>query len=316
MRGWWGQYLTAYDTGLLGGYGLFTSNAVNGFWKHVYTSGFNDSGLYIGACRDCNALIQDALVERNALGYSGTNSGGHLVIENSIFRRNSVGIGPNSEALADVPPPQDGACNSGANRSPSPTFSSTRIARCTVFRHNRIVDNGNISTPANSTLLGAPWGVGVLLSGDYADLVRDNVIRGNPNFGVFVFERPNPFPTTPQTIFFQVSGNRISHNTFARNGARPGGADIGLEGGAFGSMKSTNNCFSSNTFASSIPASIQGTWGCQHTTTPNGGTALVAKLLQLIGESGARNSRPQPPPPRQPTMPSPCQGVPRNPLCG
>jgi hypothetical protein len=29
-RGWWGSYLTAYDTGLLGGYGLFASNSVNG----------------------------------------------------------------------------------------------------------------------------------------------------------------------------------------------------------------------------------------------------------------------------------------------
>jgi hypothetical protein len=316
MRGWWGQYLTAYDTGLLGGYGLFTSNAVNGFWKHVYASGFNDSGVYIGACRDCRALIQDALVERNALGYSGTNSGGHLVIEDSTFRRNSIGIGPNSEITGDLPAPQDGACNSGANRSPTPTFSSTRIARCTVFRNNRIVDNGNISTPANNTLLGAPWGVGVLLPGTYADLVKDNVIRGNPNFGALVFEQPNPFPPTPQTVYFQAAGNRVSHNTFARNGTRSGGADVGLEGGAFGGMNSLNNCFSANTFGSSIPANIQVSWGCQNATTPNGGTGLVAKILQLINESGARTSRPQPAPPRQPTMRNPCGGVPRNPLCG
>ena len=315
MRGWWGQYLTAYDTGLLGGYGLFTSNAVNGFWKHVYASGFNDSGLYIGACRDCGALIQDALVERNALGYSGTNSGGHLVIEDSTFRRNSIGIGPNSEITGDLPAPQDGACNSGANRSPTPTFSSTRIARCTVFRHNLIVDNGNISTPANNTLLGAPWGVGVLLPGTYADLVRNNVIRGNPNFGVLVFEQPNPFPPTAQTVFFQAVGNRVSSNTFARNGTRPGGADVGLEGGAFGAMNSFNNCFAANSFGSSMPTNIQGTWGCQNATTPNGGTGLVAEILQLITESGNRSSRPQPAPSRQPTMPNPCRGVPRNPLC-
>src|SRR5213082_2569931 len=49
-RGWYGQYLTAYDTGLIGGYGLFASNSIGGFLKHVYASGFNNAGVYIGAC--------------------------------------------------------------------------------------------------------------------------------------------------------------------------------------------------------------------------------------------------------------------------
>src|SRR5205085_9154893 len=65
LSGWWGQYLTTYDTGLLGGYGLFTGSAVDGWFKHVYGSGFNDAGLYIGACRNCRALVKDALMERN-----------------------------------------------------------------------------------------------------------------------------------------------------------------------------------------------------------------------------------------------------------
>jgi hypothetical protein len=315
MNGWWGQYLTAYDTGLLGGYGLFTNNAINGWWKHVYASGFNDSGIYIGACRDCHALVQDALVERNALGYSGTNSGGHVVVERSVFRDNGVGIGPDSEATDDLPPPQDGACASGSNRSPTPTFSSTRISRCTIFRHNLIANNGNINTPANSILLGAPWGVGIELPGVYADLIQSNTIRGNPNFGVLVHERPHPFPPTPQTIFFQASGNRISGNRLSGNGTRLGGADIGLEGGAFGSMKSVNNCFATNAFMTSIPANIQGIWGCQNATTSNGGLALVSEIFQLINESGARHAQAQPAPRRQRTMPHPCRGVPRNPLC-
>jgi hypothetical protein len=116
MHGWYGRYLTAYDTGVTGGYGLFASNAVRGWWKHVYASGFDDSGLYIGACRDCRALVQDALAERNALGYSGTNSGGHLVVEHSVFRHNAFGVAPNSLNNDDQPPPQDGACNASANR--------------------------------------------------------------------------------------------------------------------------------------------------------------------------------------------------------
>jgi hypothetical protein len=277
MHGWYGQYLTAYDTGLHGGYGLFTSNAVGGWWKHVYASGFNDSGLYIGACRECRGL--------------------------------------NSLANDDPPPPQDGACNSGANRSKTPTFASTQIARCTVFRNNQIVNNDNLTSPAQGDPLNAPWGIGVEMPGDYADLVQDNTIQGNPNFGLLLFENPNPFPPTRGTIYFQASGNRIANNSFSGNGTRAGGADIGLEGGATGSMQSVNNCFAGNTFTTSNPANIEGTWGCQNATTPNGGTALLGPILTLLAESQHRHSVPQPAPPRQPTMPRPCRGVPRNPLC-
>ncbi|MGH2884425.1 MAG: hypothetical protein ACRDPA_17305, partial [Solirubrobacteraceae bacterium] len=158
IHGWSGQYLTAYDTGLLGGYGLFASHSVDGSFPHVYASGFNDSGLYVGGCRDCHALVRDALVERNALGWSSTNAGGHLIVEDSTFRDNSVGVAPDSEPDSDLPPPQDGACNSASNRAELPIITSTQISRCTIFRHNVIEDNGNISTPANSDILNAPWG--------------------------------------------------------------------------------------------------------------------------------------------------------------
>ena len=314
VHGWWGQYLTAYDTGLLGGYGLYAAHAVDGWFKHVYASGFNDSGVYIGGCRDCQALVQDALVERNGVGWTSTNAGGHLIVEDSTFRDNGDGIGPDSESVADLPPPQDGACNSASNRARLPVFTSTQISRCTIFRHDLIEDNGNLDTPANSDVLEAPWGIGVALGGTYADLLENNTIRGNPNFGVLLLERPDPFPATPRTIYFEVSGNQIENNTLIGNATLPGGADIGLEGGVFGTQ-SVNNCFSGNAFTSSIPADIEGTWGCQNKTTPSGGAALETELLALVVQSAARHSRPQPAPRPQPTMPQPCRGVPRNPLC-
>lgn len=313
-RGWYGQYLTTYDTGLIGGYGLFASNSVNGFLRHVYASGFNDSGLYIGACRDCNALVDDALIERNGLGYSGTNSGGRITVRNSIFRNNSNGVGPNSLNNDDKPPPQDGACNSGSNRSPTPTFSSTNIARCTVFRNNLIENNGNLTAPANATILSVPWGNGAILIGTYADLVQNNTIRGNPNFGLLGFENPDPFPPTAQTVYFQLAGNKVANNRFSNNGTRPNGADIGIAdlGGLFGPANgSVNNCFTGNVFTRSNPANIEGTWGCQNATTPVPGSGLLGTILTLQSESQARHSVPQPAPPRQKTMPRPCGGVPR-----
>jgi hypothetical protein len=280
-RGWWGSYLTAYDTGVLGGYGLFASNSVNGSWKHVYASGFADSGLYVGACRDCHAKIDHATAENNALGYSGTNAGGHLVVSNSTFRSNSVGIAPSSLAHDDLPPPQDGACGSGANRSPLPTFRSTHIRHCTIFRDNRVLDNNNLSTPTDAATSVAPWGVGLEWPGLYGDLVAHNTVQGNVNFGILAFEAPDPFPPDKTTIYFQLMGNRFVANQVTGNGTRPGGADIGLEGGAFGSRRSVNNCFADNRFATSIPAGIQSTWGCQHATTPNGGTQLLPTILAL-----------------------------------
>jgi hypothetical protein len=316
IHGWWGQYLTAYDTGLLGGYGLFASHSADGFLKHVYTSGFNDSGLYVGACRDCHALVQDALVENNALGWSSTNAGGHLIVEDSIFRNNSIGIAPNSEPDSDKPPPQDGACDSGSNRSALPTFSSTQISHCTIYRNNLIENNSNLSTPADSDILGAPWGVGIMLAGDYGDLVENNTIRGNPTFGALVFERPDPFPPESDTVYFQASGNRVSDNRFSGNATQPGTADIALEGGVFGTQNSVNNCFAGNTFTSSLPAGIEGTWGCQNATTPNGDPSMLNEILTLVNQSAARHPHPQPAPHRQPTMPRPCRGVPRNGLCG
>ncbi len=315
IHGWWGQYLTAYDTGLLGGYGEFASHAVDGFFKHIYASGMNDSGVYIGGCRDCHALVQDALMERNALGYSGTNAGGHLIVEDSIFRENSVGVGPDSEPNSDLPPPQDGACDSGSNRSALPTFSSTQISHCTIFRDNLIEDNGDLSTPANSDILGAPFGVGLILGGDYGDLIEDNTITGNPSFGVLVLERPDPFPPTSKTVYFQSSGDQISSNVITGNARESGSFDIGLEGGLFGTQNSVNDCFSGNTFGSSSPSNIEGTWGCQNATTPNGGPALFNEILALIQQSASRHPRPQPAPKPQPTMPRPCKRVPRNPLC-
>ncbi len=270
------------------------------------------SGAAATVTRSCRTPSSSA----TRSGWSSTNAGGHLIVEDSTFRENSVGVAPDSEPDNDLPPPQDGACDSASNRATLPTFTTTQIDRCTIFRDNLIEDNGNISTPANSDILNAPWGEGVVLGGDYADLIEDNTIRDNPTFGVLVLERPDPFPPTSKTVYFQSSGNRVSDNAVTGNATVSGTADIALEGGVFGTMNSVDNCFSGNTFATSSPANIEGTWGCQNATTPNGGDVLFAEILKLIGQSGARHQRPQPAPAPQPTMPRPCRGVPKNPLCG
>ncbi len=317
LRGWIGRYLTTFDSGLLGGYGIFISNAENGSLDESYASGFNDSGIYLGACRDCNAVMANLLVENNALGYSGTNAGGHVLVRDSIFRFNSNGVGPNSLNNDDQPPPQDGSCDSVDNTSPTPVFASTHIARCTIFENNVVASNGNFTAPANSIAASVPWGNGFVLIGTYADLIRGNVISGNPSTGILGLENPNPFPATADTIYFQFAGNAVVDNTFAGNATNPdaAAADITVEGGSFGTMQSTNNCFSGNTLTTTVPPLLEAAWGCDQETTPNPGGDAVGFIFALQTASQARVAVPQPVPPPQTTMPFPCSGVPANPLC-
>ncbi|MGZ4394868.1 MAG: hypothetical protein ACXVZ2_05835 [Gaiellaceae bacterium] len=311
--GWHGNWLTAYDTGLLGGYGIFTSNSVNGEFDHVYASGFNDSGVYIGACPDCQATVSHALVERNALGFSGTNAGGHLIVQDSVFRNNAVGVGPNS-LPNDIPPPQLGTCNSATNTSPTPTITTTKLDRCTIFRRNTITNNNNLTTPANGTSGQLPWGVGLEPVGTYGDLFTDNTISGNRNFGILGVENPVPFPPTADTIYFQLAGNAFTNNKVSGGGY----ADIALAGGLFGAKQSVDNCFANNVYKTSMPADLS-PWSCSLDQTPNPDPAAAGQLLGIViklqGESMARKAKGQPAPPAQPTMPRPCAGAPKNPLC-
>ena len=330
-HGWYGRYLTAYATGLNGGYGIFTGNETEGEWENIYASGFNDSGIYIGACQECKALVNDATIENNAVGYSGSNSGGELVIENSVFKHNSSGIAPNGENPGDPPPPSDGECHrhNVAHPNPTPHFSSTDIERCEIFRKNLITENDNLTAPANPSTIKAPFGAGILLPGTYAMDIEENTISDNPSDGVMAFEYPNPFPPQESTIYFQLAGNKIAKNVFENNGYEGGfgAGDIFMQGGLYGAGKSqsTMNCIGTgaeaNTFADkSVPSQteLETTWGCQNATTPNPneGPEAIGYILENQEKSeDERTPTDQPPPGEQETMPHPCAGVPADPLC-
>ncbi len=321
-HGWYGRYLTTYDTGMNGGYGIFTNDEKEGAWENIYASGMDDSGMYLGACRECEARISKATMEDNAVGYSGSNSGGNLIIENSVFRDNRAGIVPNSENPGDPPPPSDGACNpvhpyEGPNPR-LPKFSSTDIAHCTIYRDNLVEDNNNLSAPTNGSTDKAPWGIGVEFPGVYGDAVENNTIKGNVNDGFLGFEYPNPFPQEEDTILFALSGDKVANNTFEDNGGSdtPYSKDLMMQGGFF--VSSPNNCAIGNTTPDGTqPEDIEGTWSCNNSTTPspNGGFGAIAWVIQLSEESEAQPGESQPAPGPQETMPNPCEGVPANPAC-
>ena len=68
-KGYKASHVTAYNNG---DYGVYAFNSTDGIFEKIYASGHPDSGIYIGQCYPCNALIYDSVVEGNALGYSGT----------------------------------------------------------------------------------------------------------------------------------------------------------------------------------------------------------------------------------------------------
>src|SRR5947209_9697018 len=150
MGPWWGSYLTAtstYSNGVdppFGDYGIFISNSNGpGSVTRSYASNMGDAGFYVGACPDCHAVLDHIRTQDSSLGFSGTNAGGHLVIENSQFDHNKTGPTQDSENNDDAPPPQNGHCP-GKARGPLGN------GVCDIWRHNYIHDNNNPNVPGNS----------------------------------------------------------------------------------------------------------------------------------------------------------------------
>src|SRR5487761_197357 len=184
MGSYWGDYLTATSTYSDGtsppyaNYGIYADNASGpGSFAHTYASNQADSAYYIGACPDCNAVISDAHAEGSALGYSGTNSGGHLIIENSVFDHNKSGLTSNSQNNDDAPSPQSGACPGGGA---GPLGNGS----CTIWRHNELYATSNPNVPGNSAngLAGASP-IGTRLVTLYNNKSSGNGGFGNPTNG-------------------------------------------------------------------------------------------------------------------------------------
>ena len=250
--GYWGNYLNATSTfydannpGTAAQYGIFSSNWDGGGWNHTYASNFNDSGYYIGACRqECNQVVDHAWAEYNALGYSGSNSGGSLVIKNSEFDHNEDGFDTNSQN-GDNPPPQDGSC---PNNGISPI---THTHSCWVFMHNYVHDNNNPNVPALGSAAAGPVGTGMSLSGARNDTIMDNFFANNNAWGVILVPYPDSGSpcsggtSTPALCLFDEYGDAVLHNTFQNNGSwgNPTNGDIGA--GNF--EPGPTDCFGGNT---------------------------------------------------------------------
>ena len=337
-----GSYLTAtseyvpakLNSPQLAQYGIFVSNSRGpGLITNSYASNMADSAYYVGACRRvCNVTLANDTGVNSALGYSGTNSGGQLIIRNSVFRLNHAGIVPNSENNDDSPPPQDGRCPGSATKS------------CTIIEDNLIQANNNPNTPANGTV--APVGTGIQLAGGSYDTVTGNTIEDQGSWGILATDFPDsekppagahcqggvPNDPLPGTCLFQARGNLVHGNVFSNVGffGNLTNSDLATE---TLSAYTPRNCFYGNTdrggMVTSEPARIESAsvdgQPCAGAGTGSDLT-LAAELAcatqgQLCVLPPFLASYPQQtrtvmlPLPRLPSMPKPCAGVPRNAFC-
>lgn len=264
LSGYRGSYLTAYDNG---DYGIYAYNAVQGQFDHSYASGSPDSGFYIGQCNPCNALISDVDSENNALGYSGTNAGGNLVLQNSTWEHNGAGILPNTLDSEEHPP----------------EYGTTII-------NNTVMYNGNEHAPSFA-LEHAAIGAGIGLPGGDYDYVAHNMVAHNSAYGILVIANLDK-------QFWLASGNVVEDNTVSDSGI----ADLVLA-----TPSGANNCFRNNHVGSTLPVLLEQTHPCGSPLALNGGGDLGTTLRLLALTSGDFHSvdyKTVPAPPAEDPMPN------------
>ena len=341
-QGYLGSYLNATSTfysdeTTAAQYGIFSSNWSGGTWDQTYASNFNDSGYYIGACQQiCDQTIDHAWSEYNALGYSGTNSGGQLVVENSQFDNNEDGFDTNSQN-ADEPPPQDGAC---PNNGISPI---THTHSCWVFMHNYVHDNNNPNIPSAGSAAAGPVGTGMSLSGARDDTVIDNTFVNNDAWGTIFVPYPDSGPPctggtqTKAACIFDEYGDALIDNSYSHNGSygNPTNGDFA----AVNTEPGPTDCYGGNTDngspASSSPSTLEQTNpSCTGQTVPPTfnpiflqQVACDSQSIQLAALAGGSLCPPganyprrthvtmEPLPHGLASMPQPCSGLSPDPWC-
>jgi Right handed beta helix region len=257
LKGYRASYVTVANNGL---YGLYAFYAEGGQFDHVYGSGHPDGGIYIGQCKPCNAVVTDAIMERNGLGYSGTNASGGLFIVNSIFRRNRIGMSPNSQSMERLAPQGD-----------------------VVIGGNLVADNDDPETPPAAS---GTFGYGIGVGGGERNIIVRNRVSGNDSVGIGI--------TTLES--FLPLGNRVEGNVLENNGT-----DLAFFASSGAELASAGNCFSGNTFTSSLPASIEQALPCGE----GGQASIVASPVGLDKPAPAPfDYRKIPLPATQPTMPN------------
>jgi hypothetical protein len=310
VTGYRGSYLTAYRNG---DYGVYAFDSVQGQLEHIYASGSPDAGVYIGQCYPCDTVITDVISEYNGLGYSGTNSGGNLLIVNSTWRYNRAGIVPNSGSYELCYPGRD----------------NTIVG-------NVVHDNNQPDTPAIDVALLA-MGNGILVAGSNRNLVERNLVFDHERTGIGLVPFPEedandgvpdpstwdvpcdevrddpPAVTDPSAlglVLWDAYQNQIRDNVVSGSGL----ADIAL-GSLQPDLAGLGNCLADNTMGTTAPEQLDALAPCDGEPTSTAWDQGVLDLAALIATerppSVDYEVAPTPPPAPQPNMPDAATAPPR-----
>ena len=248
VTGYRGDYLTAWRNG---DYGVYVFDSVGGVIDNSYGAGSPDAGVYVGECYPCDSLINHFVSEHNGLGYSGTNSGGNMVIVNSVFRHNRAGIVPNSGSYELCYP-----------------------ERKTTIIGNMVYDNNQPDTPAIDVAILA-MGNGILSAGGVQNIIERNRVWNHNKTGIglvpYLEEDPNDslpdksawetscadskklMPTQPDGALLWDSQDTTVRGNVLEDNRR---ADIAV-GSAGSDLWTLGNCFEGNTFTTSAPLDLE-----------------------------------------------------------
>lgn len=263
VDGFAGRYLTVWNVGL---YAIYAIESRNGVIEHSYASGAADAAFYIGECNPCDTVVRDVTAALSAVGYSGTNAGGNLVVEDSTFEDNAIGILPNSFDVQQEPPPQ----------------------RDAIFRRNVISGSGRVATP-RATPLGGFHGIGIGVLGGVGNLVEGNEVSGSARYGIAVFTAID-LETSWVPTDNRVTANRVSGS---------GTADIALAAGA-----GAGNCFEDNEAPTRLPEGLAGCSADGDGSDAVAHEIVLAPPQMLEGLPEAPAYSTMPAPPAQPPMPA------------
>ncbi len=293
-------------------YGIFTSDVQGpGVIDHSYANNMTDSAYYVGACRDCNVVLEHPHAENSALGLSSTNAGGNFIVENGEWDLNRTGLVSNAQNNDDYPSPEYGQCV-----APSTPPAGAGPNSCYVIRGNYIHDNNNPNTPGTGLTAVSALGTGIELVATQHVSVVGNRIANNGSWGVITHDFPDPesgpancqggvdvpaTATTPEICTWFSLGNYVAGNTFTNNGffnnGVPGvaGANADIANEASGATKAPSdsvgtapdpNCFTGNTDTSGTlsqdPPTLQ-TAPCTAPSPLNSDALLAPTLVCATG---------------------------------
>ena len=261
LQGYRASYVTASNNGL---YGIYAFFARGGVIEHSYASGHPDSGIYVGQCKPCDVVLRDNLAELNAVGYEGTNASGNLFVLNSVWRRNRIGITPNSQDMERLAPQGD-----------------------IVVAGNVVEDNQDPEAPSAAQ---GGSGFGIAVGGGERNVIMRNLVRRNKSAGIVVTDLAN----------YQPEANEVRENTLSDNGIDL--ALYSSDGST--SVPSRRNCFLGNVFVSSLPEKIESLVACPPESGPGvADIAITSGPLALQPPAPNVDYRTVMLPPDQPSMP-------------